>query len=107
MKNDLMHNVASLQSKVEKLVFLHQKALEDNLKIQALADSLNAQLEEQNRVIENLIVKSKQVKEEEIQRITQSTNEVVMSFEQIDALVRDVDKCLTLLSIEKRKQELV
>jgi cell division protein FtsB len=54
MLNDLKLNITSLQSKIEKLIFLHEKVLEDNLKLQALIEGLQQQISEQNTQIEVL-----------------------------------------------------
>ena len=54
MQNDLKLNITSLQSKIEKLIFLHEKVLEDNLKLQALVESLQHQLSSQQIQIEVL-----------------------------------------------------
>ena len=106
MQNELKLNITSLQSKIEKLIFMHKKVLEDNLKMQALVEGLQQQLSEQNNQIEVLefekmeLLKSKPVVAPKIM----DTHEV--SHEQIDEMVRDIDKCIALLSMNKKSVEL-
>jgi hypothetical protein len=106
MQNELKLNITSLQSKIEKLIFMHEKVLEDNLKMQALVEGLQQQLSEQNNQIEVLefekmkLLKSKPVVAPKIME----RHEV--SPGQIDEMVRDIDKCIALLSTNKKSVEL-
>jgi uncharacterized protein YllA (UPF0747 family) len=106
MQNDLKLNITSLQSKIEKLIFLHEKVLEDNLKMQALIDSLQQQISEQNAQIDGLEhEKLEWLKNASI--ITSKSNEgVEVTNEQIENMVRDIDKCIALLSMNKKTVEL-
>jgi hypothetical protein len=106
MQNELKLNITSLQSKIEKLIFLHNKVLEDNLKLQALADSLQHQLLDQNKQIEVL-----EIEKVNLQNSKPSASEIdketqAVSTLQIDEMVRDIDKCIALLSINKKSAEL-
>jgi hypothetical protein len=106
MQNELKLNITSLQSKIEKLIFLHKKVLEDNLKMQALVEGLQYQLSEQNKQIERLEVE----KIELLKSIPIAPSKIMegneVSAEQIDEMVRDIDKCIALLSINKKSAEL-
>jgi hypothetical protein len=106
MQNDLKLNITSLQSKIEKLIFLHEKVLEDNLKLQALVESLQQQLSLQQIQIEVLENEKVNMLEGIAQPsiITKVENEI--NPEQIDEMVRDIDKCIALLSINKKSVEL-
>ena len=106
MQNDLKLNITSLQSKIEKLIFLHEKVLEDNLKLQALVESLQQQLSLQQIQIEVLENEKVNMLEGIAQPsiITKVENEI--NPEQIDEMVRDIDKCIALLSINKKSEEL-
>lgn len=106
MQNDLKLNITSLQSKIEKLIFLHERVLEDNLKLQALIESLQQQLSEQNQQIEGL----EQEKLELLKTKSLNTSDIKegleINHEQIDNMVRDIDKCIALLSMNKKSVEL-
>ena len=106
MQNELKLNITSLQSKIEKLIFLHKKVLEDNLKMQALVEGLQYQLSEQNKQIERLEVE----KIELLKSIPIAPSKIMegneVNAEQIDEMVRDIDKCIALLSINKKSAEL-
>jgi chromosome segregation ATPase len=102
MQKELKLNITSLQSKIEKLIFLHQKALEDNLKLQAAINSLQHQLSDQGKQLEVL-------EKEKIDWL--NSNQMVsakisenhpLRNEQIDEMVRDIDKCIALLSMNKK-----
>ncbi|MCZ2248968.1 MAG: hypothetical protein LC111_09445 [Bacteroidia bacterium] len=108
MQKDIKLVVTSLQSKIEKLILMHNKALEDNVKLQALVESLHQQIIEQQKQIEVL--------ENEKSERFKSTNEDVLGIEntkyhlsadEIDEMLRDIDKCITLLSISKKNVETV
>jgi hypothetical protein len=106
MQIQLKLYITSLQSKIEKLIFLHQKVLEDNLKLQALVEGMQHQLSEQNNQIEVL-----EFEKRELLKSTPSDHSILIeghkvSPEQIDEMVRDIDKCIALLSINKKSVEL-
>lgn len=106
MQNDLKLSSASLQSKIEKLIFLHKKVLEDNLKMQALVESLQQQLSEQNIQIEDLENEKVELLRSKIVEPLATKAENEISSKQIDEMVRDIDKCIALLSINKKSAEL-
>lgn len=106
MQNELKLNITSLQSKIEKLIFLHNKVLEDNLKLQALADSLQHQLLDQNKQIEVLEIEKVNLLNSEASASEMDKETQVVTTIQIDEMVRDIDKCIALLSINKKSAEL-
>jgi hypothetical protein len=106
MQKELKLNITSLQSKIEKLILLHNKVLEDNLKMQALVDSLQQQISDQNKhieVLENDKVNLLKVRLHDNPAIKEGHE---VSNEQIDQMVRDIDKCIALLSINKKSATL-
>lgn len=106
MQNDLKLNITSLQSKIEKLIFLHEKVLEDNLKLQALIDSLQMQVSEQNHQIEVLEKEKVEMLTSKNKMSSSNTDNLNLQNEQIDEMVRDIDKCIALLSTNKKSVEL-
>jgi len=106
MRNELKLNITSLQSKIEKLIFLHNKVLEDNLKMQALIDGLQQQVSEQNNQIEVLENEKVELLNRKIQSVPVMREGIEVSNEQIDQMVRDIDKCIALLSINKKSATL-
>lgn len=105
MQNDLKLNITSLQSKIEKLIFMHKRVLEDNLKMQAVVESLQQQLSEQNKQIEVLEnSKSDLLLNNQLQNA--KVDAQMVTNEQIDEMVRDIDKCIALISINKKSAEL-
>jgi cell division protein FtsB len=107
MLNDLKLNITSLQSKIEKLIFLHEKVLEDNLKLQALIEGLQQQISEQNTQIEVLENENKDLHQKQtFRRYQQNIDTHNVSNKQIDEMMRDIDKCIALLSINKKNVEL-
>ena len=106
MLNDLKLNITSLQSKIEKLIFLHEKVLEDNLKMQALIEGLQQQISEQNTQIEVLENENKDLHKSKHLGAVQNIDTHNVSNKQIDEMMRDIDKCIALLSINKKNVEL-
>jgi hypothetical protein len=106
MQNDLKLNITSLQSKIEKLIFLHEKVLEDNLKMQALIESLQQQISEQNTQIEVLEHEKMELLQSKSANNSILNEGVQVSQEQIENMVRDIDKCIALLSMNKKTVEL-
>jgi chromosome segregation ATPase len=102
MQKELKLNITSLQSKIEKLIFLHQKALEDNLKLQAAINSLQHQLSDQGKQLE-VLEKEKidWLNSNQMVSAKKSENHPLRN-EQIDEMVRDIDKCIALLSMNKK-----
>jgi hypothetical protein len=106
MQNQLKLNITSLQSKIEKLIFLHNKVLEDNLKLQAHIEGLQQQVSEQNKQIEVLEVEKVEWLKSKPNVDFLKNEKHAVSPEQIDEMVRDIDKCIALLSINKKSVEL-
>jgi hypothetical protein len=106
MQIELKLHITSLQSKIEKLIFLHQKVLEDNLKLQALVEGMQHQLSEQNNQIEVLEFEKRELLKSTPNDHSKLIEGHEVSPEQIDEMVRDIDKCIALLSINKKSVEL-
>jgi formate dehydrogenase maturation protein FdhE len=102
MQNELKRNMTSLQSKIEKLIFLHNKVLEDNLKLQALVESLHQQIASQNTLIEELEKEKVELLNNRQPIENSNLERHKMRNEQINEMMRDIDKCIALLSMNKK-----
>ncbi|MFN7846006.1 MAG: hypothetical protein ACK5P4_02195 [Bacteroidota bacterium] len=102
MQNELKRNITSLQSKIEKLIFLHNKVLEDNLKLQALVESLHQQIASQNTLIEELEKEKVELLNNRQPIENSHLERHKMRNEQINEMMRDIDKCIALLSMNKK-----
>jgi|694.fasta_scaffold90694_3 hypothetical protein len=94
-EKDLSITAASLQSKIEKLILLHRKALED---VQMLGNEnllLMEKLETQEGLLKDLTAElsSRSSKEVEIPE-----GKYLVSEEDLKKMVRDIDRCIALLS---------
>lgn len=104
MQAELKQNITSLQSKIEKLIFLHQKVLEDNLKLQALVESFQLQIAEQNNIMEVLVKEKNDLLGRNHQVVNHKQASSDWRNEQIDEMMRDIDKCIALLSMNKKSE---
>ncbi len=102
MQNELKRNMTSLQSKIEKLIFLHNKVLEDNLKLQALVESLHQQIASQNTLIEELEKEKVELLNNRQPIENSHLERHKLRNEQINEMMRDIDKCIALLSMNKK-----
>lgn len=102
MQNELKRNITSLQSKIEKLIFLHNKVLEDNLKLQALVESLHQQIASQNTLIEELEKEKVELLNNRQPIENSHLERHKLRNEQINEMMRDIDKCIALLSMNKK-----
>ncbi len=94
-EKDLSITAASLQSKIEKLILLHRKALED---VQLLGNEnllLKEKLETQEGLLADLTseLSSRASKESVIPE-----GKFIVSEEELLMMVRDIDRCIALLS---------
>ncbi len=87
----------SLQSKIEKLIHLHKKAIDDNLKLKAVLESFQQQLNDQHLQIEVL-------KNEKIELISSVSDPIISNSETVmvkksefDEILKDIDKCIKVL----------
>ena len=94
--SDLSQITNSLQTKCEKLIYLHKKLEEENL---MLINERNNLLESNGKLkttINNLEEKNKIVK---LAKSLSETNENSLGIKlKINELVRDIDKCIALLN---------
>jgi len=102
MQSELKRNIASLQSKIEKLIFLHNKVLEDNLKLHALVESLQQQIASQNLQIEELEKEKIELLNNRQPVENSNLERHKLRNEQINEMMRDIDKCIALLSMNKK-----
>jgi predicted nuclease with TOPRIM domain len=95
--NDLQSVVASLQSKIEKLIHLHQKQKDEN----------NQLLSEKNNYLSSLELQNKRIKEleennSELQNSARlSVGDSAKSKEnnnKINEIVKEIDECIALLN---------
>ena len=95
--NELERVVASLQSKIEKLIHLHKKQEEDN----------NQLLIEKSQHLKSLELRNEQIKELELLNtelqnsarlsVGNSSNKAENKY-KIDELVKEIDECIALLN---------
>lgn len=98
MHVNLERSIQSLQSKIEKLIHLHKKAMDDNLKLHAALDAFEMQTNDQIVQLEVL----KNEKENLMNLMMPSTQElnegmIVVSKDKLNEIVRDIDKCMQML----------
>lgn len=98
MQNDGLNFIlSSLQSKIEKLILLHRKALEDNQILNAQITLMEEKLRDQGQIIEDLIQSVKPAR-----RGTAAEEPVVeMSAESLERMLRDINRCIELLDNEQ------
>lgn len=94
-EKDLSIIAASLQSKIEKLILLHRKAMEE---VHLLSNE-NLLLKEKLDTQEGLLA---DLTSELASRASKETNvpegQIVVSEEELKMMVRDIDRCIALLS---------
>ncbi|MCC7301912.1 MAG: hypothetical protein IT233_04665 [Bacteroidia bacterium] len=95
-RQDLVHTVTSLQSKVEKLVHLHKKLAEENHRLTGETDSLRKEKESLKIKLKSLEEKL-QVRNLAAATGVNSTDKSELK-SKINELVREIDKCIALLN---------
>jgi hypothetical protein len=93
---DLQRTIASIQSKVEKLVHLHRKQAEDNAKLLKDKELLLEQIEQQKQKIKSLENKVAIVSIATGQTGNEENKNELRS--RVNELVREIDKCIALLN---------
>lgn len=93
---DLSQITASLESKIEKLVHLHRKTVEDNQKLSAENKELNHQLEKLSTQVKDTNEKNKILK---LAKSLKESNENTTDIKnKISGLVREIDRCMALMN---------
>ncbi len=93
---DVSLTVESLRSKIEKLVHLHRKGVEDNTKLAKEVEEMRATIEKQKQSIKTLENNNKVI---QIAKSIKETNENPANIKsKINELVREIDKCIALLN---------
>ena len=103
--NELTLSITDLQSKVEKLVSMHQQLKKDSEQLFLDRESLQKTIDEQKITIESLINEQKVTIEtlekhnkELIQNKNEEQNKIVSDTKlKINELVQEIDNCITLL----------
>lgn len=95
-RQDLLHTVTSLQSKVEKLVHLHKKLAEENQKLSGEVDSLHKE-KESLKIKLKVLEEKLQIRDLASMAGTQTNDRSALK-SKINELVREIDKCIALLN---------
>ena len=96
MKHDLSKVTTSLESKIEKLVHLHRKSVEENEKLSNENKNLINQLQVLNIQLKDTDDKNKILK---LTKTLKESNENTTDIKQkISELVREIDKCMALMN---------
>ena len=94
--SDLKSVAASLESKIEKLVALHQRTKKEMSALQNQNTHLNQTIIQHKQTIKDLEEKSKVIK---LSKSLSTTNENTTELKlKINELIREVDKCIALLN---------
>ena len=94
--SDLKSIVASLESKLEKLVDLHHKTKKELSSLQTQHTHLTQTIDQQKHSIKELEEKGKVIK---LSKSLSTTNENTTELKlKINELIREVDKCISLLN---------
>lgn len=88
--------IERIQSKVKKIMALHQKAEDNNYKLQMEKEQLLKTLEEGRAKIEDLEEQNKRIK---LARSLQESGETSLEVKlKINEMVREIDKCIAYLN---------
>ena len=88
--------IERIQSKVKKIMALHQKAKDENYKLQMEKEQLAKTLQEGRAKIEDLEEQNKRVK---LARSLQESGETSLDVKlKINEMVREIDKCIAYLN---------
>ena len=94
--SDLKSIASSLESKVEKLVDLHHKAKKELSALKTENTHLTQTVVQQKQVIKDLEEKGKVIKlSKSLSNNNENTTELKL---KINELIREVDKCISLLN---------
>ncbi len=94
--SELKSVVASLESKIEKLVDLHRKTKKELSALQTQNNHLTQAASQQKQTIKDLEDRSKVLK---LSKSLSTTNENTTELKlKINELIREVDKCIALLN---------
>jgi len=87
--------VNDIAEKVKKLVTRHHSLMAENLALKEKQQQLKETLENQNKVIEQLEEKNRNLKIAKTVKLAEGNSDVK---NKIDELVREIDKCIGLLN---------
>jgi chromosome segregation ATPase len=94
--NSLNNAVIDVESKVEKLLKKFKKSEEEKSKLEMEMEALKKQLNQQKEVVEELKAKNTLIK---LAKSLNDTNEKSSDVKlKINQLVREIDRCIALLS---------
>jgi hypothetical protein len=94
--SNLASVITSLNSKIEKIVFLHKSVAEENMRLNADKQELIRKNNEQKEKIEQL---EEQIKVIKMAKSIRETGEEPMEVKlKINELIREIDRCLLLLN---------
>ncbi len=94
--SNLSSVITSLNSKIEKIVFLHKSVSEENMRLNADKQELIRKNNEQREKIQQLEEQIKVIKmAKSIREIGEDPVEVKL---KINEMIREIDRCLLLLN---------
>ena len=94
--SELSLTVAGVQSKIEKIVQLHERVKDENFKLIAEKEDILKTIESKKKMINNLEEKNKILK---LAKSLSGVNESSLDTKlKINELVREIDKCIALLN---------
>lgn len=95
---DLEMVVTSLQSKIEKLVHLHKKLEDDNIKLVIENQQLEQEVERQAGLVKIVEDENKSLLLASVNKRFKNTGSATENKERINELVKEIDKCIALLN---------
>ncbi len=94
--SELSLTVAGVQSKIEKIVQLHERVKDENFKLIAEKEDLLKTIESKKKMINNLEERTKMLK---LAKSLSGVNESSLDTKlKINELVREIDRCIALLN---------
>ena len=94
--SELSLTVAGVQSKIEKIVQLHERVKDENFKLIAEKEDLLKAIESKKNMINNLEERTKILKlAKSLSGINESSLDTKL---KINDLVREIDRCIALLN---------
>lgn len=94
--SELSLTVAGVQSKIEKIVQLHERVKDENFKLIAEKEDLLKTIESNKTMINNLEERTKMLK---LAKSLSGVNESSLDTKlKINELVREIDRCIALLN---------
>ncbi|MBK7969748.1 MAG: hypothetical protein IPK08_12825 [Bacteroidetes bacterium] len=96
MNNDNGATIGQLRNKVEKLVNLHEKLMQEYQQLKILQEQLKSQIHSQQQQISELEEKNRVIRlAHMVSGSDQNTREIKL---KINEYIREIDRCLALIN---------